>query len=40
MKIIQDNKKTIAYDENGYVIIMSRNKNIVIGYLQYLGYSV
>jgi hypothetical protein len=40
MKIIQDKKKTIAYDENGRVIIISKNKNIVIGHLRYLGYSV
>ena len=40
MKIELRNKKYVAYDENGRVIIISKNKNIVIGHLQYLGYSL
>ena len=33
-------KKWIAYDQNGRVLIISHNKNIVLGHLQDLGYSV
>jgi hypothetical protein len=40
MKIELRNKKYVAYNKNGRVIIISRNKKIVIGHLRYLGYSV
>lgn len=40
MQIEFRNRKYIAIDENGKVLIMSHNKNCVIAYLRQLGYVI
>jgi len=40
MRLEFHRKKYIAYDENGYVIIMSHNKNCVLAYLRQQGYVI
>lgn len=40
MKIEFRHKKYVAYDDDGYVIIMSHNKNCVIAYLRQQGYVI
>jgi len=37
---INNKTKFIAYDGNKRVIIMSRSRKIVVGYLQSLGYVI
>ena len=40
MKIEKRKKLYVAYDDDGYVIIMSHNKKCVFSYLRQLGYVI